>query len=100
MESTVALPEDEYANFNLWEVEEENIRVENDRRQKERISGVFKQYPVQVNPYLNELLKSAFRKVKTLNLVGFTTFIKDEIGLAANQATYDHKNEVGGNIYG
>jgi len=95
--STVTLPEDEFRNFNLWKAEDEKIRNEESRRQNERISGVFKQYPVQNNPYLNELLKSAFRRVKKLNMVGTTTFV---LGTNTSMELYNHKNEVGGNIYG
>jgi hypothetical protein len=96
----IYLPQDEYDNFKNWEMVENQILAENYRREVERSTGVFEKYEPQVNPYLNDLLRKTFRKVKALKLIGATTFLLETTSTTNVYPEYDHKNEIGGDIYG
>ena len=97
---TVYLPDDEYDNFKSWEAEETKRAEILNSREYDESKGIFEDYPdMEPNPYLNDLLKKTFRKVKLLILVGSTIFERSTPGVTYTYGDYDHSQEIGGELY-
>ena len=98
--TTIYLDDDEYDNLKNWE-REENIRREIlNKIAEDETKGIFDDFPdIGKNPYLNDLLKKTFRKVKLLILVGSTIFERSTPGVTYTYGDYDHREEIGGELY-